>query len=299
MADRQRIVQVLNNLFSNAAKHSSQSLPIRVAAERKDLHVEISVTDEGKGVSPELLPRLFRKYTRVGGSDRGIGGSGLGLAICKGLVEAHGGRIRVESGGEGLGACFTFTIPVAEETGTGAVDGLVLNSPRSAWEVLGQSQILVVDDDPRTLRYVRDALVAEGYSPILTGNPDEVPHLVVTEQPRLVLMDLMLPGTTHLLGGKDEARQAEHRTVVVSGILPADVGPDLAKFVEVGEVGQRRASMEHESPCRSTGFGKRARPRTCVSARTVLPRPGDVKSRVRQEFPHYFHGQENRGSRFR
>ena len=90
MADRQRIVQVLNNLFSNAAKHSPQSLPIRVAAEREDFHVAISVTDEGKGVPQELLPHLFRKYTRVGGSNRGIGGSGLGLAICKGLVEAHG-----------------------------------------------------------------------------------------------------------------------------------------------------------------------------------------------------------------
>ncbi len=195
MADRQRIVQVLNNLFSNAAKFSPRSFPLRVSAKREDLYVAISVSDKGKGVPPELLPHLFRKYTRVGGSDRGIGGSGLGLAICKGLVEAHGGRIRAESGGEGLGACFTFTIPVAEETRTGVAAGFGLNSPRSAREEFGQTQILVVDDDPQTLRYVRDALVAEGYSPLMTGDPDEVPHLVTKEQPRLVLMDLMLPGT--------------------------------------------------------------------------------------------------------
>ena len=195
MADRQRIVQVLNNLFSNAAKHSPQSLPIRIAAEREDLHVAISVSDEGKGVPPELLPHLFRKYTRVGGSDRGIGGSGLGLAICKGLVEAHGGRIRAESGGEGLGACFTFTVPVAEETRTGATPGFGLNSFRSAREEFGQTQILVVDDDPQTLRHVHDALVTAGFYPLMTGDPDEVLHLVTTEQPRLVLMDLKLPGT--------------------------------------------------------------------------------------------------------
>ncbi len=195
MADRKRIVQVLNNLFSNAAKHSPQSFPIRVAAELKDFHVAISVSDKGKGVPPEMLPYLFRKYTRVGGSDRGIEGTGLGLAICKGLVEAHGGRIRAESGGEGQGACLTFTIPVAEETGTGAAAEFARSPSRSPREESGKTQILVVDDDPLTLRFVRDALVTAGYNLLMTGDPKQVPHLVTTGQPRLVLMDLMLPGT--------------------------------------------------------------------------------------------------------
>ena len=91
-ADRERVVQVLNNLFSNAARHSPEMSPIRVAAERDGPHVAVSVTDEGRGVPPDLLPHLFRKHARVGGvQERGIRGSGLGLAICKGLVEAHGG----------------------------------------------------------------------------------------------------------------------------------------------------------------------------------------------------------------
>ena len=98
MADRGRIVQVLTNLLSNAARHSPESSPIRVAAERKGVHVAISVSDKGQGVPLDQLPHLFRKYAR-GGGDRGIRGSGLGLSICKGLVEAHGGRIRAESGG--------------------------------------------------------------------------------------------------------------------------------------------------------------------------------------------------------
>ena len=231
MADRERIVQVLNNLFSNAARHSPQSLPIRVATEREDLHVAISVTDEGKGVPQELLPHLFRKYTRVGGSDHGIGGSGLGLAICKGLVEAHGGRIRAESGGEGLGACFTFTIPVAAETRSGAAAEFVLDSPRSSREGLGQSQILVVDDDPRTLRYVRDTLVAEGYSPVMTGDPDEVPHLVTTEQPRLVLMDLMLPGTDGIELMERIPEMAHLPVIFISGYGRDEL---IAKAFEMG-----------------------------------------------------------------
>ena len=197
MADRQRIVQVLNNLFSNASRHSPESSPIRVAAVRDGLQVAISVADEGRGVPPELLPHLFRKHAGAGGEERerGIGGSGLGLAICKGLVEAHGGRIWAESGGAGQGTRFTFTIPVADEAGHGTATGVARIRSRSRREGRESTRILVVDDDPQALRYVRDALSAAGYSPVVTGDPQEVPHLLKTEKPQLVLLDLMLPGT--------------------------------------------------------------------------------------------------------
>ncbi len=190
MADRQRIAQVMNNLLSNASRYSPETSPIRVAAVHQGVEVAISVSDEGHGMSPELLPQLFRKHVRMGG-DRGIRGSGLGLAICKGLVEAHGGRIRAESAGSGLGTRFTFTIPVAEDTGPGSVRRA--SHPRRA----GQEDVpvLVVDDDPQTLRYVREALAAAGYSPLLTGDPREVLRLIKTKKPRLLLLDLMLPGT--------------------------------------------------------------------------------------------------------
>ena len=99
-ADQRRIAQVLDNLISNASRHSPDSAPIRIAASRKDGFVEVSVTDGGKGLPQNELSRLFRKRAGVRG-DR-AGGTGLGLAICKGLVEAHGGRIRADSGGAGL-----------------------------------------------------------------------------------------------------------------------------------------------------------------------------------------------------
>ena len=117
MADRRRIVQVLNNLLSNAARHSHELSPIRVAAVRDGVHVAFSVADDGVGVPAEQLPHLFRKFSRLDGEERGgeLGGSGLGLAICKGIVEAHGGRIQAESEGLGLGSRFTFTVPAAQE----------------------------------------------------------------------------------------------------------------------------------------------------------------------------------------
>ena len=167
MVDRQRIVQVLSNLLSNAAKHSLESSVIRVSAVREDFHVAVTVADEGSGISAERLPHLFKKFSRTDGEDgeREIGGSGLGLAICKGIVEAHGGRIWAESDGQGQGARFTFTIPVAEEAGSRAIAPSPRRATRSRQEASEEVRILVVDDDPQALRYIRDALSGVGFTP--------------------------------------------------------------------------------------------------------------------------------------
>ena len=194
MADERRIVQVLGNLFSNAARHSPASSPIHVRAARDGLEVAVSVTDEGRGIPPERLPHLFRKYADTAGRERDRAGFGLGLVICKGLVEAHGGRIRGESAGPGLGSRFTFTLPLAGEAGAHAD----VRASSSAVHPSGQrsepAPVLVVDDDPETLRYLRDALAGAGYAPIVTGEPEEVATLVRTRRPHLVLLDLVLPG---------------------------------------------------------------------------------------------------------
>ena len=187
MADRERVVQVLNNLFSNAVQHGSGSSPIRVEAARDGAHVAISVSDEGRGIAPGELPRLFRKRTGL------QGGTGLGLAISKGLVEAHGGRISAESAGAGLGARFTFTLPAAGDEATVAPRA---DSPeRSAPRGRERRRVLVLDDDPLMLRFMRDALARAGWTAVLTGEPRELVHLIEAERPDLVLLDLMLPDT--------------------------------------------------------------------------------------------------------
>ena len=187
MADPQRIVQVLNNLLANAARHSAETAPIRITAKRDGVHIAVSVADEGQGVPAEQLPRLFQKYPIDGRI--GLRASGLGLAICKGLVEAHGGRIRAESGGAGRGTRFTFTIPAAGETGE--VSG---GAPGPLREGGAQTTVLVVDDDPNTLRFVRDALAEAGYVTLVTGDHRELADMIRTERPALVLLDLIMPG---------------------------------------------------------------------------------------------------------
>ncbi len=195
MADRRRIVQVLGNLLSNAARHSAESSAIRVTAVRKGPNVTLSVADEGRGIPAESLPHLFRKFSRAQAEDQG-GGMGLGLAICKGIVEAHGGRIWAESDGPDRGARFTFTLPVADQPGTGVTAGPAPLAARASRQAAAdQLRVLVVEDDPQALRYVRAVLAKAGFVPVVTGNAAEVLRLVAEEQPHLVLLDLVLPGS--------------------------------------------------------------------------------------------------------
>ena len=195
MADRLRMIQVLSNLLSNAAKHSPETLPIRVSASREGRLVVISVSDKGRGIPAASLPHLFRKFSRIDAEDQGDG-TGLGLAICKGIVEAHGGRIWAESDGSGLGTTITFTVPNVEQPEKVSPTKPTQPSTRSSPQALkDRLRILAVDDDLLALRYVRDALSKAGYMPIVTGNPEEALALMYEKKPHLALLDLMLPGT--------------------------------------------------------------------------------------------------------
>ena len=192
LADRRRVVQVLGNLLANAARHSPQSSVIRIEAVRESVHVAFSVADEGRGIPAENLPHLFRKFSRVQPGEEAED-TGLGLAICKGIVEAHGGRIWAESDGPGRGARFTFTLPTVEEAGSGPP--LTGRSPeQEGREPEERVRVLAVDDDPQALRHIRDLLAGAGYQPVVTGDPEEALRLMQEEQPHLALLDLMLSG---------------------------------------------------------------------------------------------------------
>ena len=193
MADGRRIVQVIGNLLSNAARYSSELSPIGLVAGRDGVHVAISVVDEGAGLTPEHVPQLFGKYSRLDNQDRraSLAGSGLGLAICRGIVEAHGGRIHAESPGPGMGSRFTFTLPSAG-------DAPAVTAPSASGSHQAHPErvrILAVDDDPQALRYVREVLTRAGHAPIVASDAESALRLVKEEEPHLVLLDLMLPDT--------------------------------------------------------------------------------------------------------
>ena len=225
LADRGRIVQVLNNLFANAARFSPGAAPIRVAARCDGLYVALSVSDEGRGMAPEQLQRLFQKYSGLSGEEGR--GTGLGLAICKGLVEAHGGRIRAASDGPGQGTQITFTIPVAEEADSAS------GQPRPSHPDGERPPILVVDDDPQTLRFVRDALRQAGYSPLTTDNYRELSRLIREEKPHLILLDLLLPGTDGIKLMQDMPEMADLPVIFISAYGRDET---IARALEQGAV---------------------------------------------------------------
>ncbi len=112
LVDADRIEQVLLNLIGNALQYTPPGGRVTVSAERQHGQVQIAVADTGIGIPPEHLPHVFTRFYRVDKSRaRPVGGSGIGLTIAKHLVEAHGGRIGVESQGESQGSRFVFTLP--------------------------------------------------------------------------------------------------------------------------------------------------------------------------------------------
>jgi signal transduction histidine kinase len=109
-ADRDRVLQIFENLIGNALKFTGRGGRVTVGATALDREVRFWVTDTGAGVAPEDVPHLFERFWQARrGRHRGVG---LGLAIVKGLVEAHGGRIAVDSA-PGRGSTFSFTLPAA------------------------------------------------------------------------------------------------------------------------------------------------------------------------------------------
>jgi PAS domain S-box-containing protein len=111
--DRPKLEEVLINLIDNALKYSPEGTPVRVAARTVGDEIEVDIEDRGIGIAPEDVAQLFQKFQRITTpATRDIGGTGLGLYIVKGLVEAHGGRVWVESV-PGTGSTFAFTMPRA------------------------------------------------------------------------------------------------------------------------------------------------------------------------------------------
>jgi PAS domain S-box-containing protein len=116
--DVDRLRQVIWNLLSNAVKFTPRNGSVQVKLLSTKSHALIAVSDSGEGIKPDFLPHVFERFSQADGSTtRGHGGLGLGLAIVRHLVELHGGAVRVESPGEGLGATFIVDLPLMEASG--------------------------------------------------------------------------------------------------------------------------------------------------------------------------------------
>ena len=114
-ADAARLQQIIGNLLSNAVKFSSRGNAVRLASERCGDSFRLVVSDQGRGIDPEALPRIFERFGRKDTATlRSHGGLGLGLAMVKRLAELHSGTVRAESAGKGLGATFILELPLCD-----------------------------------------------------------------------------------------------------------------------------------------------------------------------------------------
>lgn len=181
-ADHDRLKQVLQNLLSNAVKFSPQGGEIIISARAAGAGaVEIAVRDHGLGIPEEALPRLFRKFYRVDTTDRReIGGTGLGLALCKEIIEAHRGRIWVESR-VGEGSVFRFTLPAAGVSAAPAASG-------------SGADVLIVEDDDAFAALVREHLAEAGWSARVEATAEAALEALRASPPRLILLDIHLAG---------------------------------------------------------------------------------------------------------
>jgi PAS domain S-box-containing protein len=200
LGDPTRLQQIIWNLLANAIKFSSKGGTVAVTSEASGASVQISVVDSGRGISPEFLPYVFEPFRQQdASSSRSHGGLGLGLAISKQLAELHGGRIAVHSEGEGSGATFTVTLPLA---GAKASDSQPYVSARpfeasAAFEApahLRGLRVLVVDDDDDARQLIASILEDCGCRPTVARSVPDAMAKLAEEVPDLLLSDVGMPG---------------------------------------------------------------------------------------------------------
>ena len=198
--DPSRLQQIVWNLVNNAIKFTPKGGRVEVQLQRVQSNVEINVTDNGQGVSAELLPFLFERFRQGDtGKDRMHGGLGLGLAIVKHLIELHGGSVSATSEGVGRGARFTVCLPViavydSASSADAASFARSSAAPGEALEHLEGVRALIVDDDPDASAVVARILTQAGATVASAGSVDEALLRLPLFNPNVLVSDIGMPG---------------------------------------------------------------------------------------------------------
>jgi len=202
LGDPDRLQQVVWNLLSNAVKFTPKEGRVQIRLERINSHVEIVISDTGKGIEPEFLPYVFDRFRQSDGSmTRRHGGLGLGLAIVRQLVELHGGTVSVSSAGEGQGATFTVTLPLLPVSRERASDAPPSVNPPMQISVattdcppeLTDLSVMFVDDDADS-RYLLSLVLDACGAKVMTANSaSEAFEMIKREKFDVVISDIGMP----------------------------------------------------------------------------------------------------------
>jgi PAS domain S-box-containing protein len=196
--DADRLTQVVTNLIHNSAKYTDAGGRIRITIRQEGDEAVIAVTDNGIGIPPNALEQVFEMFSQVKlQQPRAGGGLGIGLALVRMIVLMHGGTIRATSAGLGLGSTFTVRLPLARADAsipaTAALDlpasgDVALETPCCG------TRIMVVDDNSDAATSLEELLRLKGYSVLTAATGEEAIEKAQTFRPRLIFMDIGLPG---------------------------------------------------------------------------------------------------------
>lgn len=187
--DPQRLTQAVGNLLANALKFTDSGGTVEVAVIPDSARslVSISIRDSGIGMEPEFLPRIFDAFVQVDGAvERSKGGLGLGLALVKGIIELHGGAVRVSSDGLGKGTLFTLELPIIDRPHNA---GVIQNAAASV-----SRSILVVEDNWDSAESVKTCLEMFGHTVSIAHSGPAALEIADSVRPDVVICDIGLPG---------------------------------------------------------------------------------------------------------
>jgi PAS domain S-box-containing protein len=213
--DPDRLQQVVWNLALNAIKFTERGGRVQVTVQRVNSHVEIVVSDTGRGIAADLLPHIFERFRQADSTTtRAYGGLGIGLALVRHLVELHGGSVHAASPGENQGAVFTVSLPIMARTETDADaqrrhPGTIGNRADD-FTSLNEVKLLVVDDEPDTLELFAAMLMQKG-AMVRTARSVAAAMRVLEEwAPDVLVSDIGMPDEDgYVLIRKVRAREAQ------------------------------------------------------------------------------------------
>jgi signal transduction histidine kinase/DNA-binding response OmpR family regulator len=189
-ADPGRLRQILYNLLSNAIKYTPDQGTISVVVTRADGEVRIAVSDTGAGIASDDHDRVFEEFRQVGDPTQHQSGTGLGLALTRRLVEAHGGRIELDSE---LGRGSTFVVALPDRLPELPSIDLDLR-PTNGVGAPGGRSILIIEDEPSSARLIQTYLVDAGYQVQLAPDGETGLALAMAHPPAAIVLDVLLPG---------------------------------------------------------------------------------------------------------
>jgi two-component system, sensor histidine kinase len=200
--DAVRLEQVVMNLLGNALKYTPSGGRVAVTVERTGEHVELRVADDGIGIDPEVLPRIFELFVQAEGNlDRASGGMGIGLTLVRALVALHGGSVSASSPGRGKGSEFTVVLPLSTAASPPR------EAPAAEHPPAERRRVVIVEDNRDVREPLQILLDEAGHEVEVADDGERGVELIVSSRPDVALIDIGLP----LLDGYEVARRVRQR----------------------------------------------------------------------------------------